>query len=617
MENHLELALMMVVVLGLSAQWLAWRFNLPAIVIMIAAGLLAGPVLGLIQPDQQFGHLLTPVVGLAVAVILFEDAFSFQLHEVRHTARGVLRLITLGVLLTWAFGTVAAHYLAGLSWSVATALGAILVTTGPTVVGPLLRQARLKMRPASFLKWEGIINDPIGALLAILTFEYLLLYGNDNAVLVVVQGLAIAMATAGVVGGGGGYLLGRAIARGWMPEYLKAPGMLGAVLLVYAVANLFQKEAGLLATTVMGVVMANMGLASTLELRRFKGQVVVFLVSGLFVVLTADLDPETLMVLDAGDALFVAAMILLVRPAAVMLATIRTQMSWQERLLVAFVGPRGIVTAAMAGIVGPSLAGAGFADAREILPLVFSVILATVLFHGFTVGPLARKLNLVAARRDGVLIVGAHGWTLRLATLLRELEVPVTLADSSWHRLRPARMAGIRTQSGELLSDLGQERLDLTGTGYLLAATDNDAYNALLCTQLSPELGRGRVFQLAPSREPEKEARTFSRTFRGQVAFSEEATFDRMMERHYLGWELQKTRLTEEFSYDDFLHICPVNAENLLLVRENGMVVFNSPEQPLEPETGDTLVCYRPGRQEHAQPRLATGEASGSKGRET
>ncbi|HKJ88102.1 MAG TPA: cation:proton antiporter, partial [Gammaproteobacteria bacterium] len=182
MEHHLELALMLVVVLGLAAQWLAWRLNLPAIVLMIVAGLLAGPVFGVIRPDQNFGHLMTPAVGLAVSVILFEDAFSFQLHEVRHTARGVLRLISLGVVLSWGFTTLAAHYLADLSWSVATALGAILVTTGPTVVGPLLRQARLQVRPASFLKWEGIVNDPVGALLAILTFEYLLLYGNDNAV---------------------------------------------------------------------------------------------------------------------------------------------------------------------------------------------------------------------------------------------------------------------------------------------------------------------------------------------------------------------------------------------------------------------------------------------------
>ncbi|MFP4560859.1 MAG: cation:proton antiporter [Thiohalorhabdus sp.] len=600
MELPPELAIILVVVLGLSAQWVAWRLNQPALVLMILAGLLAGPVLGLIDPDRLLGPLLTPIVGLAVAVILFEDAFSFQLHEVRHTARGVLRLVSLGVALTWGLAAVAAHFLAGLTWPVAAALGAILVTTGPTVVGPLLRQARLQMRPASFLKWEGIINDPIGALLAILTFEYLLLFGDDSAVLVLAEGMALAVGTAAVLGGGGGYLLGRVLARGWMPEFLKAPGMLGAVLLVYAVANLFQEEAGLLATTVMGVVMANMGLASTLELRRFKGQVVVFLVSGLFVLLTANLDLETLGLLGVGDALFVAAMILGVRPAAVLLATIRAPMTWRERLFVAFVGPRGIVTAAMAGIVGPALAGAGYEDARQILPLVFTVILAAALFHGFTINWLARRLDLVASRRDGVLIVGATGWTVRLAALLQELEVPVLLADSSWNRLRPARMAGVPTQSGELLSDLGQQRLDLTGMGYLLAATDNDAYNALLCTQLSPDLGRGNVFQLAPGRDAASDAQAFSLPFRGQIAFSEETTHERMMERHYLGWTFQKTRLTEEFTYEDFLEGCPISAEVLLLVREDGRVVFHSPEQPLEPATGDTLVCYRPASRDLA-----------------
>ncbi|MFB6259612.1 MAG: cation:proton antiporter, partial [Thiohalorhabdaceae bacterium] len=242
-------------------------------------------------------------------------------------------------------------------------------------------------------------------------------------------------------------------------------------------------------------------------------------------------------------------MLVVVRPLAAGLATVGAYMTWRERFLVAGVAPRGVVTAAMAGVLGPALVANGYEDARLLLPLVFGVILLTVLVHGFTIRPLARWLDLVAARRDGVLIVGAQGWTIELAKVLDHLGIPVTLADSSWHRLRPARMAGLTTQSGELLSELGQQRLDLSGIGYLLAATDNDAYNALVCTRFAPELGRERVFQLPTAEAEDSEARDFSHTLRGRVAFAEDATFDRMMQRHYLGWTFQLTRLSEEFTY--------------------------------------------------------------------
>lgn len=612
MEHHLELAVTLVVAIGLAAQWLAWRFSLPAIVLLTASGLLVGPGLGLVNPGTDFGGLLRPLVGLSVGVILFEGGFSLQLHEVRHTARAILRLTTLGVALAWLLGAASAHWVAGLSWPVAAVLGAILVITGPTVIGPLLRQARLQPRPASFLKWEGIINDPVGALLAILTFEYLIHSGPGSPLGEVAGGLVMAAGIGAALGGGGGYLLGRGFDRGLVPEFLKAPILIAAVLLVYALANLVQAEAGLLATTTMGLVMGNMRLASSLELRRFKEHIVVLLISVLFVVLAADLDAALLADLDWRAAAFVAAMLVAVRPLASGLATMGAYMTWRERLLVAGVAPRGVVTAAMAGVLTPALVEHGYSDARLLLPLVFGVILVTVVVHGFTIRPLARWLGLVAARRDGVLLVGAQGWTVELARILNDLDIPVTLADSSWHRLRPARMAGLDTQSGELLSELGQQRLDLSGIGYLLAATDNDAYNALVCTRFAPELGRDRVFQLPTPEAEASEARELSHTLRGRVAFSEEATFDRMMQRHYLGWTFQLTRLTEEFTYDDFLQHCPVNAENLLLVRDSGEVVFQSPEKPLEPDTGDTIVCYRPARSDRERPAGGAADRTAS-----
>ncbi len=599
MELPVELTVTLVVGLGLACQWLAWRLGIPAIILLSGAGLAAGPGLGVIGAGPGYGELFHPLVGLAVGVILFEGGFSLHLHELRQTARGIFRLVSAGVVLSWLLGTLAGYYVAGLSLPVAVILGAILVITGPTVIGPLLRQARLQPRPASYLKWEGIINDPIGALLAILAFEFILHSGQAApAWWAVLPGLGAALGVALVLGGGVGFLLGKTFQWGWVPEFLKAPGMLAVVLLVYAVANQAQEEAGLLATTLMGLVMGNMGLASSLELRRFKEHIVVLLVSVLFVALTAGIDTTTLTQLDARAAAFIGLVLLAVRPIAVLLATQGANIPWRERALAAWIAPRGIVTIAMAGVLGPLLVELGYPDGQVLLPLVVTVVLVTVTLHGFTIRPLARWLDLVSARQDGILIVGANPWSLELAKQLHDLEVPVTIADSSWHRLRPARLAGLETQSGELLSELGQQRLDLSGIGYLLATTDNDAYNALVCTRFAPELGRDRILQLPSSESEEREDREFSQTLRGRTAFSEEATYERMMQLHYLGWTFQRTQLTDEYTYEDFREPFPADAEVLLVVRAGGEVAFQTAEQPLEPNSGDTILAYRPARED-------------------
>jgi NhaP-type Na+/H+ or K+/H+ antiporter len=279
MEHDLSLSITAVVVLGLAA-----------IVLLATAGLLAGPATGLIRPSEDFGALLQPLVGLAVAIILFEGGLNLRLHELREAARAIKRLVTVGVLLAWVFGTLAAHYVAGLSWPVSLVLGAILVVTGPTVVIPMLRQARLARRPASLLKWEGIINDPLGALLAVLVFEFFAHGGSGASAAGVISGVAWAAAASAALGAGGGYAAGLAFARGYVPEFLKAPTLLGMVLLVYSMANLVQAEAGLLAATILGLVLGNIGVASIVELRRSKEYVALLLVSTVFVVPTADLD---------------------------------------------------------------------------------------------------------------------------------------------------------------------------------------------------------------------------------------------------------------------------------------------------------------------------------------
>ncbi|MEQ8662467.1 MAG: sodium:proton antiporter, partial [Gammaproteobacteria bacterium] len=469
-----------VIVAGILAQWVAWRFRVPAIVLLTVTGFVLGPVTGLVVPAADLGQLLAPLVQLAVAVILFEGGLNLHFHELKHAGRGVVRLVSLALVLNFVLGAAGAYYVGGLSWPVALVFGAIIVVTGPTVILPLLRQARLRARPASLLKWEGIVNDPLGALLAVVVFKVFMLRADMRGNLELAAAVVLQLGLAAALGWAAGAALSACFRRGWVPEYLKGPGMLATVVGAFALGNLLLDEAGLLSVTVLGIALGNANLPSIEELRRFKENITVVLVSVLFIVLTADLDPALLRALDWQGALLVLLVIFVLRPLAVALATLGTDLSWQERVLVGWIAPRGIVAAAVAGAFSARMLDAGYPDAAKLLPLVFVLIVTTVVLHGFSLPWVARALGLASRRADGLVVVGASPWSIDLAARLKELEVPVLVVDASWHRLRPARLAGLPIHFGQVVSESAGQSLDLATIGYVLAATDNDAYNALV-----------------------------------------------------------------------------------------------------------------------------------------
>lgn len=594
MTNNLTGFIVLVATLGISAQWLAWRFHLPAILLLSIAGLAVGPWLGWINPGAQLGVMLEPLIGVLVAIILFEGGMNLRFHELKEAGPGVMRLGTAGVAITWLLGTIAAHYVAQLSWPVAVLFGAIIVVTGPTVIMPMLRQARLKQRPASLLKWEGIINDPTGALLAVLVFEYFSYLESGAAFMQVLSGLAIAIAAAAVLGVGGGYLLGKSFSRDYVPEFLKAPVTLGYVLLCYGLANQAQHEAGLLATTLLGMTLGNMQLRSIDELRRLKEYVSILLVSAIFVILTANLDPHILTRLDWRSAVLIALVVFAVRPASVLLSTIGLGMDWRERLLLAWIAPRGVVAVTITGVFAASMGEQGYRGADLLLPLIVALVLATVVLHGSTIGWLSRKLGLAAASHNGILIVGASNWSTDLAIQLREMKIPVLIADSSWYHMSQARISGIRTHYGEILSEHAEMELDLSDTGFLLATTSNDAYNTLVCSRFAPELGRNRVFQLPMHDASTQEKKNIKLAYRGIIAIGPEATSEELERRHYHNWQFKRTRFTPTFSFENHLQIESDEALQVLLLHPDGKVSVQSEEFPLEPAEGDVLLSYVP-----------------------
>ncbi|MCW8906731.1 MAG: sodium:proton antiporter [Sedimenticola sp.] len=585
---------------GLASQWLAWQIRLPAIVVLIASGLLLGPVSGIIELGLSQTEL-TELIGLGVAIILFEGGMDLKLGEIRRVGHGVGRLTILGPPLAWLFGALAAHYIVGLSWPVAWVLGAILVVTGPTVILPLLRQARLNKESASLLKWEGIVNDPLGVLLAVLTFQYFTNAGSGWQQ--TVAGLGMAILAAFVLGGLGGWITGWLYRRGSLPAHLKPPALMVLVLAAYWVSNLVQHEAGLLTVTVMGLVIGNMKLVERQSLRHFKENLTIVLLAVLFIVIPSQLKVEQLELLDWRVAAFVLTVLLLVRPLAIYLATLGAPMRGKDKLLLAWIAPRGIVAAATAGVFGPALVAAGYPDAAALLPIVFLIIIVTVLAHGLTLGPLARKMSLAAEEENGLLIVGASPWTQALAQALKNLDVDVVVVDGSYQRLKPIRMAGIKVYYGEILSEHAEHELEDEHLSFLLCATDNPYYNALACKAQGHEFGHHRTFQLAPHREAGHEQKRLTLQQRGYFAFEPPMDFYTLQQRLRDGWTVQSSRLSKDFDLDRLKSKLGEPGDDWVLLgglSPQGKLQIYSSEQGFKPTTGWTLLYYSPEIEEGA-----------------
>jgi NhaP-type Na+/H+ or K+/H+ antiporter len=585
-----------VLVLGIGAQWLAWRLHLPSILLLLLAGLLAGPVFGFLDPDRMLGDLLFPTVSVAVGLILFEGGLDLRLRELRSIGTVVVRLITLGALVTWALSAAAGAALLGLSLPLALLLGAVLTVTGPTVVLPLLRFVRPRGQVANVLKWEGIVIDPVGATLAVLVFEAILsghfatAAGGAHAL----RGALVTLVAGAGLGAAGALLLLVLMGRHAIPDYLQETVTLMLVVAVFTGANLIQDEAGLLATTVMGVVLANQRKVTIHHILRFKENLGVLMLSAIFVLLAARIEREQLAMLGWEAVVFVLVLVVVVRPAAVFVSTVGKQFSWKEKLFLADMAPRGIVAAAVTSVFAYRLREAGVEGAEILIPVVFLVIVATAALYGLSSLPLARFLGLSQRDPQGVLLVGAHRWARDLARELKEAGFAVRLVDTNWQNIRAARMEGLPVWHGSILSHSALDDIDTTGLGRLLALTPNDEANSLSNLNFAEIFGRDNVYQLPPARleRDEENGEDFSPGhLRGRFLFAKRANFTALTRRFAEGGQIKRTSITEEFDREAFERLYGEEALPLFVVDPEGRLrVVTAGDRPVV-RPGSTLVA--------------------------
>ena len=560
MPETILLDITVVVLLGIGAQWMAWRFQLPSILLLLVVGFLAGPVLGVLDPQSLQGDWLFAFVSLSIGIILFEGGLSLRLSELRAVGSAVFNLITVGVLVTWGMGAATAHYILGFNVSLAVLIGAILTVTGPTVVVPLLRHVRPKGRVSTIAKWEGITIDPVGAILAVLVLETLLLLNDPQgtgasasaAVEHVIVGLGLEIFVSLGVSVAATMLLVFILRRRMVPDFLRNPVTLMVVIVAFVVANVLQHEAGLLTTTLMGIALANQPYVSVQRIVEFKENLQVLLIGSLFVLLSARLELTALNYIDLNVLVFLGILVILVRPLAVLLSTIGTKLEWEEKVFLSWMAPRGIVAAAVASLFAYQLRPV-FPDAIDgMVPVVFAIIVGTVAIYGLTAAPLAQWLDLADPDPEGLLFVGADDWVRRVALHVQELGFTVALIDNNPEHVQKARDEGLTARQANALSESVLDEVDLSGIGRLLITIPNDEVASLTALHFSDVFDTTDIYQLAaqPDSRHGREG-VMPKHLRGRPLFGEGTSYQSLSAHVERGDAVKVLKLADDFSGDE------------------------------------------------------------------
>ena len=586
--------LALLLLIGFLAQWLAWRVQLPAILFLLLAGLLLGPVSGLLNPDKLFGKLLFPLVSLAIAVVLFEGSLGLRWRELRGLGHAVRRLVTYGALITVILLAIASHWIAGLSWELALLFGTLVSVTGPTVVVPMLRSVRPTERVATLLRWEGIVIDPIGALAAVLVFEAAVIHAQGHALTL----FAYTLLAAGGIGIGIALVFGWLLHYHWIPDYLRSYAALTAVTVAFVLSSAFAHESGLLAVTLMGITLGNWKGLHLEDILDFKESLSTLLISMLFIVLAARLPwPIPIGWLLAGLGILLVAQFV-VRPLSVWVATLGSSLSWRERLLAGWIAPRGIVAAAISALFALRLQKLGISGADLLVPLVFIMIVGTVALQSATARWLAQRLGVQAPPANGVLILGSGEMAQVLAGAFKAAGLPVIVADDNWEGLSKVRMLGLRTYFGNPTSQHAERHLDLDGIGILMALSTQRERNALACLHFTRRFGRNRIFLMRQGHGHEERNRTsrghLHGSLQGNLLVGMSFGQADFVARLRCGWRVKSTRLSENFKTDDWLGQFSSPPLPLFALGQGGRLRAASNGRTLTPRAGETLIALVP-----------------------
>tara|TARA_A100001391_G_scaffold178598_2_gene143112 strand:+ start:2008 stop:3921 length:1914 start_codon:yes stop_codon:yes gene_type:complete len=597
------LYLALVPALGVTAQWLAWRTGFPSILVLLLFGVCLG---WFVQPDAFLAdltdgdhsagpNLLFPLVALSVGVIMFEGGLTLKLGELRESGSASLRLVTIGALLSFVGNTIAAHYLLHWGWQLSALLGAILVVTGPTVIGPLLRQVRPSRRVASTLKWEGIVIDPIGAVLAVLVYEEVLLQHASPEWTSVLKSLTWTLTVGLVLGCVGGAVLTQALRRFWVPDHLHGVAALTLSLLLFAISNELAHESGLITVTVLGIWLTNQKHFNIEHIVELKENLRTLLIGCLFIVLGSRVDLADIGAIGLPGLALLLALVLVVRPLSVYLALLGSPLNYRERTFIAGLAPRGIVAAAVSSVFALGMESRSdlvIPGSSQLATVTFLVIIGTVTVYGIAAGPLARFLKLAEEASHGILIVGADPWVREFAGELHNAKIPLLLVDTNYNKVSQARMAGIRAECANILNEHVRDELDLTGISRFMALTPNDEVNSLALRECRHRFDSSRLYQLTFKTKVTPGRRELTKSLVGRELFGKGVTYSRLRDMHDAGAVMKSTKLSAEFTYEKFTAKYGEQAIVMCSIDGEGLLKINTIDDPLVPVAGQTILAF-------------------------
>jgi len=506
-----------IIILGIVAQWVAWKFKIPAILPLLLIGLLVGPIAAEFLSDDG-GKWIEPIwngekglfpgdglyyfVSLAISIILFEGGLTLKRSEIKNVGPVITKLITLGSAITFFGAGVVAHYIFDLGWEISFLFSGLIIVTGPTVITPILRNIPLKKDISTVLKWEGILIDPIGALVAVLVFEFISVGGGGAFTKTALIEFSKILLFGTTFGFTFAHALAFSINKKLIPHYLLNVVALSAVLLVFVLSDIFAHESGLLAVVVMGMVLGNSNLANLKELLYFKESLSVLLISILFILLSANINIEDLFLLYTWKTgvLFVV-VVFVVRPIAVFASTFHSNLKLNEKLFISWVGPRGIVAAGIASLFGSKLIKQGVEGAEYITPLVFMVVLGTVLLNATTARFFAKIVGVFLKKSDAILLVGASKAVRLIALFLKEKGKRVILIDSNKNFIQEALNLQLEAFKVDVYDDELTNNIELNDVGYLIALTGSDQVNMHTLNKYSEDFGEQGAYKMASSKE--------------------------------------------------------------------------------------------------------------------
>src|SRR6516164_3319103 len=577
--NQILFGVGLILVLAVGSQVLGRQLRIPALIIMLPAGFIAGALTTDVNPERLLGAAFSPLVSLAVAVILYDSGLGLKFGSVHGRARHVTyRLIYAGVPITFAFAAVFAGLLLGMSGGAALMLGAILVVSGPTVVGPLLAFVRPTDRLLQILSWEGSLIDPIGGVLGAVVFHAVLASTKGGVAHPV--GLFLLSAATGVAGAAVGVaVLWLCLVKLELDNLLATTCQLACVIGVAAACDIVRDESGLIAAVVMGITITNLRAFDVPARRPFFETLVQLIIGVLFVAISATVTPESLKHIVLPTLGLAAVLVVVTRPLVAFLATIRTELSRGERAFIGWMAPRGIVAAATASTFGTKLVAAHVGGAAKILPVAFLVIVATVALYGLTAVPVARRLGVTRPARSRPLLIGGDPWVIDLARALRTAGLDILMWAPSDGQRTQITQAGLDLVPGEQLTAAVAQGAFIEGVTAVLLLTSEDDFNALAATTVAGNSDTP-VYRLPPSRSG---AMT---SIPGEALFTPTLTHPALTARLSAG-----ARITTQASDGGI----PQATDLLFRVNPNGTLIPVTLSRPPDPQPGDTLVLLGPG----------------------